>query len=69
MNLNFFISNTYLFFVLGKCFIDICDDEATKGLNGSRGHGYRFNMKGCVITKQIVPKFRLGFNTTKGKVA
>jgi hypothetical protein len=40
-----------------------------KGLNGSRGHGYRFNMKGCVITKQIVPKFRLGFNTTKGKVA
>ncbi len=23
----FFISNTYLFFVLGKCFIDICDDD------------------------------------------
>jgi hypothetical protein len=40
-----------------------------KGLNGSRGHRYRFYMKGCVITKQNVPKFRLGFNTTKGKVA
>ncbi len=29
MNLKFFSSNMYLFFVLGKCFIDICDDEAT----------------------------------------
>jgi hypothetical protein len=32
-----------------------------KGLNGSRGNEYRFDIKGCVITKQIVPKFRLGF--------
>jgi hypothetical protein len=49
-------------------FLDDYDGQE-KGVKRFHGNEYRLKIRGLRDSKQIVPTFRLGFKTTKGKVA
>jgi hypothetical protein len=44
-------------------------NKAGKRVKRFHGYEYRLKIKGLRDSKQIVPTFRLGFDTTQGKVA